>query len=89
MAAVVVGNAVRKVGTDIRDAQLLDEKLAEFKRPRRQIEGGCFVGRAGEQLRIEDPHHRHAGAARAHHRLGIGKDLQRVDGHGAGLVPVA
>jgi hypothetical protein len=89
VAAVVVGDAVRKAGADVLDAEPADEELAELVGPRRQIVGRLLLRRAGEELRIEDAEHRHARPARPDDRLGTGEDVDRVAGDLPGLVPEA
>jgi len=89
MAAVVVGHAVRKPGADVRDPELVDEKLTELERPGCEVEGPRLLGHSGEELRIKHPHHRHARSARADHCLRAVEHVERPPGHGAGLVPVA
>ena len=89
MAAVVIGHPVRKPGPDIADTEPLHEKLAKLVGPGGQIEGPGLMGRALEQLRIKNPHHRHAGPAWADDSLGTVEDVDRAGGDGTGLVPVA
>jgi hypothetical protein len=49
VAAVVVGDAVRKAGADVLDAEPADEELAELVGPRRQVVGRLLLRRAGEE----------------------------------------
>ncbi len=89
VAAVVVGDLVREPGPQVRHAQLVHEELRELVALRGDSLRQPLVRRAGEQVRVEDLHHRPARAAGDDHDLGVFQLFQHLPGDGAALVPVA
>jgi hypothetical protein len=89
VAAVVVRDFVREAGTEVGDAEVIDEEGRELVDAGGEGGGGGVLGVSGEELEVEFFQHGPARAGGDDDGFGVGERAQDRAGDVAGVIPVA